>query len=169
MTGALRSARVIVASTSAAAGTATDTTGPAIAAWLQERGFSVAGPTVVSDGIDVEHAVRSALDDAPAVIVTTGGTGVSPSDRTPEAVAPLLELQLPGIIEELRRRGAEHLPAAVLTRGVAGFAGPTFVVTLPGSAGGVRDGLAVLEPILDHLLAQRTGAKRSNDGHARRR
>ncbi|MEJ6489404.1 molybdopterin-binding protein [Leucobacter sp. USCH14] len=163
-----RTARVIVASTSAAAGSAPDTTGPLIAGWLRERGFTSEDPVVVADGEEVERAVQSALDEAPAVLVTTGGTGVSPSDRTPEAVAPLLELQLPGIIEELRRRGAEHLPAALLTRGVAGFAGSTFVITLPGSTGGVRDGLAVLEPILDHILAQRSGAERSREGHAPR-
>ena len=163
-----RSAHVIVASTSAAAGSAPDTTGPAIANWLHARGFTSVGPVVVADGEEVERAVRTALEAGPAVIVTTGGTGVSPSDRTPEAVAPLLDLQLPGIIEELRRRGAEHLPAALLTRGVAGFIGPTFIVTLPGSTGGVRDGLAVLDPILDHLLAQRSGAERSREGHAPR-
>ncbi len=163
------SARVVVASTSAAAGEAPDTTGPHIAEWLRARGFATPEPAVVADGDEVGRAVRAALDAAPSVVVTTGGTGVSPSDCTPEAVAPLLELELPGIIEELRRRGAEHLPAAVLTRGVAGFVGSTFVITLPGSTGGVRDGLAVLEPILDHLLAQRTGAVGAKNGHAPRR
>ncbi|WP_200329571.1 MULTISPECIES: molybdopterin-binding protein [unclassified Leucobacter] len=169
MSEAPRAARVIVASTSAAAGKASDTTGPLIAEWLREHGFTTGDPSVVADGDDVARAVRSALAEAPAVIVTTGGTGVSPSDRTPEAVEPLLEVQVPGLIEELRRRGVATLPAAVLTRGVAGFAGSSFIITLPGSAGGVRDGLAVLETTLEHVLAQRSGGTRSHDGHAPRR
>ena len=159
MTGAAaRAGRVIVASTSAAAGRSTDTTGPEIAAWLLERGFATPDPAVVADGRPVTDALRAALAERPAVLLTTGGTGVSPSDRTPEAVAPVLDVELPGLIEELRRRGAATLPSAVLTRGVAGFAGPTFVMTLPGSRGGVRDGLAVLDPVLEHLLGQRSGA-----------
>lgn len=161
------SARVIVASTSAAAGTAADTTGPAIRAWLHERDFDTPPAEVVADGDPVAAAVRSALADRPALILTTGGTGISPSDRTPEAVDPLLDVRLPGLIEELRRRGAATLPTAVLTRGVAGFSGPTFVMTLPGSTGGVRDGLAVLDGVLTHLLAQHRGA--AKDGHGDRR
>ncbi|UOR02729.1 molybdopterin-binding protein [Leucobacter allii] len=153
-----RRARVVVASTSAAAGTAADTTGPMIAAWLRERGFATPEPRVVADGADTAAAVRAALADAPEVLLTTGGTGVSPSDATPEAVEPLLDVRLPGLVEELRRRGAAVLPSALLTRGVAGFAGRTFAMTLPGSPGGVRDGLAILDPILDHLIAQRAGA-----------
>lgn len=157
------SARVIVASTSAAAGISTDSTGPAIRDWLVARGFEVPPPSVVADGDPVAAAVRAALSERASVIITTGGTGISPSDRTPEAVDQLLDVRLPGLIEELRRRGAAALPAALLTRGVAGFAGDTFVMTLPGSPGGVRDGLGVLEPVLSHLLAQRTGTP--NNGH----
>lgn len=183
------SARVIVASTSAAAGLAPDTTGPEICAWLAERGLRVDGPEVVADGAPVGAAVRAALrglrggasggwhpsgraeatagswpahesgataiGQVPDVILVTGGTGVSPTDCTPEEVAPLLDVEVPGLIEELRRRGAATLPSALLTRGVAGFAGRTFVMTLPGSPGGVRDGLAVLDPVLGHLLGQR--------------
>lgn len=153
----MRRAAVIVASTRAAAGTAEDRTGPVIAEWLAERGFETPSPAVVADGAPVGEAVRAAIRDRCAVVVTTGGTGVSPDDRTPEEVAPLLEVQLPGFIEELRRRGAAAMPAALLTRGVAGFARGTFVITLPGSLGGVRDGLAILDPLIDHLLGQRSG------------
>lgn len=157
--GTAGTARVIVVSTSAAAGDAPDRTGPGIVQWLRDAGFTVDPPRIVADGDPAAEAVREALADGPSVILTTGGTGVAPSDRTPEAVAPLLEVQLPGVIEELRRRGADTLPHAILTRGVAGFAGDTFVMTLPGSPGGVRDGLAILAPVLPHLLAQRTGSR----------
>ncbi|SJN10090.1 Molybdenum cofactor biosynthesis protein MoaB [Leucobacter sp. 7(1)] len=152
-------ARVIVVSTSAAAGHAPDRTGPVIRKWLTAAGFTVDSPLIVADGDPAGQAVREALAGDPRVILTTGGTGVAPSDRTPEAVAPLLALQLPGVIEELRRRGAASFPHALLTRGVAGFAGDTFVMTLPGSPGGVRDGLAILEQVLPHLLAQRSGSR----------
>ncbi|MGK0715396.1 MogA/MoaB family molybdenum cofactor biosynthesis protein [Leucobacter sp. W1153] len=173
-------ALVIVASTRAAAGEAEDTTGPEICRWLQGRGFAVSGPVVVADGEPVGEAARAALVPAepvgsagsvgsaaiaaspPTVILITGGTGVSASDRTPEMVGPLLDLQVPGLIEELRRRGTAKTPGAALTRGVAGFAGATFIMTLPGSPGGVRDGLEILEEVLDHLLAQRQGRSESH-------
>lgn len=151
----MRSAVVIVASTRGAAGQADDRTGPVIQEWLTARGFETASPEIVADGEPVGAAVRTSLIKQPTIIVTTGGTGISPSDATPEQVGPLLDVQLPGIIEEIRRRGSSTIPAAMLTRGVAGFASDTFVVTLPGSPGGVRDGLAVLDQVLEHLLGQR--------------
>ena len=154
----MRRAIVVVVSTRAAAGAAEDLTGPVIRAWLEQRGFTADPPVVVPDGGPVRDALGAALVADPDVVITTGGTGVSLDDRTPEQVAPLLDVQLPGLIEELRRRGARALPTALLTRGVAGFAGDTFIITLPGSPGGVRDGLDVLDPVLEHLLGQRAGS-----------
>ncbi|AWB96932.1 molybdenum cofactor biosynthesis protein [Agromyces badenianii] len=152
-----RTAVVIVASTRAAAGVSPDRTGPVIARWFADRGFEVVGPEVVADGDAVATALRRSLEGRPAVIVTTGGTGLSPSDATPEATAPLLDREVPGVMEELRRRGTASTPTAVLSRGLAGVAGSTFLVNLPGSTGGVRDGLAVLDDVLDHVLDQLAG------------
>lgn len=148
-----QTAAVIVASTGAAAGTRSDTTGPAIAAWFAENGYAVDAVTVVADAAIGEELAR-VLATAPAVIVTTGGTGLSPSDRTPEATIPLLDRKLPGIAEAIRARGLVSTPTAALSRAVAGTANGTVIVNLPGSSGGVRDGLAVLAGTLDHLVAQ---------------
>lgn len=158
-------AAVLVVSTQGAADPALDRTGPVIAAWLRERGFTTAEPTIVADGGPIAETITGEVLAGARVVVTTGGTGVTPTDRTPEAVAPLLDLELPGIVEEIRRRGlAGAGPTALLSRGVAGIAsGGTFVVTLPGSRGGVADGLGVLDGLLDHVLAQLHGA-----GHAPR-
>lgn len=147
-------AAVIVASTSAAAGTADDRTGPTIRGWLEGHGFTVGDPIVVPDGRPVGVALQREISRGHAVILTTGGTGVSPSDATPEVTAPLLDVQLPGIMEEMRRVGAETTPTAVISRGLAGVSRGTFVMNLPGSRGGVADGLRVLGPILDHLIEQ---------------
>ena len=149
---------VIVASTRAAAGEYEDRTGPVIAAWLAERGFAVDGPHVRADGPGVAAALAEAVAGDARVILTTGGTGITPTDRTPEATAPLLDLEIPGIMEEARRLGTAHTPTAVLTRGHAGVAGGAFVMNLPGSPGGVRDGLGLLDGILDHVLAQIRGS-----------
>ncbi|PYY36805.1 MogA/MoaB family molybdenum cofactor biosynthesis protein [Curtobacterium sp. MCJR17_055] len=158
-------ASVVVVSTSAATDPALDRTGPVIADWLRDRGFAVGDPVIVADRGPVADTLAAAVAGGARVVITTGGTGVTPTDRTPEAVAPLLDLELPGIVEEIRRRGlAGAGPTALLSRGVAGIVGGgTFVVTLPGSRGGVADGLAVLDGLLDHLLAQLHG-----DGHAPR-
>ncbi|WP_066516391.1 MogA/MoaB family molybdenum cofactor biosynthesis protein [Curtobacterium ammoniigenes] len=151
-------AAVIVVSTSAAQNRALDGTGPVLAAWLRERGFTVDEPTIVSDDGPVHETVRTAADSA-AVVVTTGGTGLTPTDRTPEAVAPLIDRAIPGILEAIRARGAAAAPTSILSRGIAGVtAGGALIVTLPGSTGGVRDGIAVLDPIIDHLLAQLRGS-----------
>lgn len=154
---ASRRAAVLVTSTRAAAGSYPDRTGPVIAAWLAERGFTVAGPVVVADGEPVPTALVAALADAPDVLITTGGTGIAPGDGTADAVRRLLEVELPGIGEELRRRGSATTPRALLSREVAGLVGRTIVLTLPGSPGGVADGLALFDEILGHLLDQRDG------------
>jgi len=157
-----RRAAVLVASTRAAAGTYEDRTGPVIADWLRSRGFEVVGPIVVADAA-IADALSEQLAQHPHLILTTGGTGVSPDDRTPEATRALLDMELPGIAEEVRRRGTEVTPSAILSRAIAGVAGRTLVMNLPGSSGGVRDGLAVLGDVLDHLLDQIAGG--DHPGH----
>ncbi|WP_068156557.1 bifunctional molybdenum cofactor biosynthesis protein MoaC/MoaB [Rhodococcus phenolicus] len=151
-----RSAVVLVSSTGVAAGTREDTTGPVIARWLTERGFAVRGPLVYPDA-RIAEGLADALTGAPALVLSTGGTGASPTDATPEATLAVLDRELPGVAESIRRRGLEVTPHAVLSRGVAGLVGRTVVVNMPGSPGGVKDGLAALDPIVDHLLAQVSG------------
>jgi molybdenum cofactor synthesis domain-containing protein len=159
-------ALVITASTRAAAGMYADKGGAILAAGLVELGFEVDGPQVVADGDPVGAALRAALASAAYdVILTTGGTGVSPGDRTPEQTRPVLEREVPGIAEALRGYGAAHgVPASVLSRGLAGIAGRTLVVNLPGSSGGCRDGLAVLGPLLGHVVDQLAGGDHASPG-----
>ncbi|WP_416393674.1 MULTISPECIES: MogA/MoaB family molybdenum cofactor biosynthesis protein [unclassified Curtobacterium] len=157
-------AAVVVVSTQASVDPALDRTGPVIAGWLRERAFTVTEPIIVPDGGPIAETVSAELLSDARVVITTGGTGVTPTDRTPEAIAPLIDLELPGLAEEIRRRGlAGAGPTALLSRGVAGIAGGTLIVALPGSRGGVADGLAVLDGLLDHVLAQVSG-----EGHAPR-
>ncbi len=146
----------VVVSTGVAQGTRQDTTGPLLVAWLRESGLHVGEPRVVADA-DVGAALAAAIRERPAVLLTTGGTGPSPSDRTPEATAALLDRTMPGIAEAIRARGVRATPTAALGRGLAGQAGGTIVVNLPGSAGGVTDGLEVLSELMPHLLRQVRG------------
>ena len=151
-----RSAVVVVASTGGAQGTREDTTGPRITQWLSDNHFDVRGPIVVADA-DIAAGLSDALTGGPALIVTTGGTGVSPTDATPEATRPLLTRELPGLAEAIRQKGIAATPHASLSRGLVGLADRTLIVNLPGSPGGVKDGLSVLEPVIEHLLAQVEG------------
>ena len=150
-------ARVLIASTRAADGTSEDRTGPLLVAWLEGRGLDAVTKEVVADGPDVGEAIRRAVAEGVDVLVTSGGTGISPTDVTPEQTAPVIDREMPGVLEAVRRRGEAASPTALLSRGLAGMAGRSFVVNLPGSRGGVKDGIAVLDPILDHLLEQRDG------------
>jgi molybdenum cofactor synthesis domain-containing protein len=151
-------ARVIVASNRAAAGVYADTSGPLLVAGLRELGCDVEDqPQVVPDGEPVAEALRTAVADGIDVVVTSGGTGITPTDRTPEATRGLLDFEIPGIAEAVRAYSRDRVPAAALSRGVAGVAGRTLIVNLPGSSGGARDGLAVLRPILRHTVDQLRG------------
>jgi len=148
---------VVVASTRASRGLYLDQTGPLIEQWLTERGFDVTERTVVADGEPVGGAIRTAIFEQADLVITTGGTGLSPTDRTPEHTRPLLDVEIPGLADAIRAAGAPAVPTAMLSRGVAGIADRTLVVNLPGSTGGVRDGLAVLDTVLDHALDQIAG------------
>jgi molybdenum cofactor synthesis domain-containing protein len=148
---------VVVASNRAAAGVYADTSGPILVDGLRELGFDVADPVVVPDGPPVEAALREAVAGGADVVLTSGGTGVTPTDATPEMTRRVLDYEVPGIAEAIRAAGAAKVPAAILSRGLAGVAGRTLVVNLPGSRGGAKDGLAVLGPVLKHAVDQLRG------------
>lgn len=150
-------ARVIVASNRASAGVYADTSGPRLVAGLRDLGCEVGEPVVVPDGEPVAAALRTAVSDGVDVVLTSGGTGVTPTDRTPEATRGLLDFEIPGIAEAIRAHSRDKVPAAALSRGLAGVAGRTLIVNLPGSTGGAKDGLAVLGPLLSHTVDQIRG------------
>lgn len=158
-------AAVVVASNRASTGVYEDTTGPLIVAALRDWGFEVGDPAVVGDGAPVAEAISAALSDGVAVVLSTGGTGINPTDRTPEATLPLLDRELPGVAEAIRAHGiANGVPTAMLSRGLAGVAGSAVVVNLPGSRGGVKDGLAVLADVLPHAVDQLAGGDHPGGG-----
>ncbi|KRD09753.1 molybdenum cofactor biosynthesis protein [Mycobacterium sp. Root265] len=153
----MRSARVIIASTRAAAGVYEDRTGPVIVEWLTGRGFDVGAPVVVADGAEVSRALFAAVDARVNVVITSGGTGISPTDRTADATADIVDYQIPGLADAIRRSGLPHVPTSVLSRGVCGVRDGVLIINLPGSTGGVKDGLGVLADVLEHALDQLAG------------
>jgi molybdenum cofactor synthesis domain-containing protein len=152
-------ATVVSASNRAAAGVYEDTTGPLIVEAMTGLGFEVTGPVVVPDGDPVATAIRDAVAAGARAVITTGGTGLTPTDRTPEVTRALLDWEVPGIAEAIRAHGAgKGVPTAALSRGLAGISGDALIVNLPGSKGGVKDGLAVVVPLLVHAVQQIVGS-----------
>ncbi|MEQ7010215.1 MogA/MoaB family molybdenum cofactor biosynthesis protein [Actinopolymorpha sp. B17G11] len=149
---------VVTVSNRAAAGVYADRAGPILVAGLRELGFAADEPLVVPDGEPVVTALREAVAEAYDVVLTTGGTGLNPNDQTPEMTRRVLEVEVPGLAEAVRAYGVDHgVPTAALSRGLAGLAGSTLIVNLPGSSGGARDGMAVLAPVLRHAVEQIRG------------
>ena len=161
-------ALAVTVSNRASAGVYEDRSGPVLVELLRAAGCSVVdGPVVVADGDPVEAVLLEAVEEGYDVVVTTGGTGLTPGDLTPEMTRRVLEKEIPGIAEALRSAGAAAgVPTAILSRGLAGVAGHTLIVNLPGSTGGVRDGVAVLAPVLGHAVSQINGGDhvRANSG-----
>ncbi|MBI3213322.1 MAG: MogA/MoaB family molybdenum cofactor biosynthesis protein [Mycobacterium sp.] len=156
-----RTGRVVIASTRAAAGVYEDRCGPIITDWLNERGIVTPAPVVVADGDPLQPALRAAVADAVHVLLTSGGTGISPTDATPQITSALIDYEIPGLADAIRQAGLPKVPTSILSRGVCGVAGRTLVVNLPGSPGGVRDGLGVLATVIDHALEQLAGEDHS--------
>jgi molybdenum cofactor synthesis domain-containing protein len=158
-------ALAITVSNRAAAGVYEDRSGPVLAELLRAAGCEVDGPRVVPDGDPVEAALRDAVRAGYDVVVTTGGTGLTPTDLTPEMTGKVLDREVPGIADAIRQEGAAAgVPSAVLSRGLAGLAGQTLIVNLPGSTGGVRDGMAVLSRVLTHAVDQVRGGDHPRSG-----
>ena len=158
LVGADRRAVVITSSSRAAAGVYPDRSGPVIVDRLQSWGFATGAPIVVADGDEFGLTLRDVLASEPDLVITTGGTGLTPTDVTPEQTMPLLDRLVPGIAEGMRAAGvAKGVPTAMLSRGLVGISGQSLVVNLPGSRGGVSDGLDVLEKVLEHVLQQLPG------------
>lgn len=151
-------AEVITVSTRAAAGAYEDTAGPTVCKALRDLNFAVDAPLVVADG----DPLRAALTDViatgrAALVITCGGTGLSPTDETPQITKTLIDYEVPGLAELVRASSWDRVPAAALSRGIAGVAGSTLVINVPGSRGGASDAIAALAPVLTHALDQLAG------------
>ncbi len=147
-------ALAVTVSNRASAGVYADTSGPILVMRLTSLGFAVDGPVVIPDGTRVEEVLRDAVEQGYDAVVTTGGTGLTPTDQTPEMTRRVIEREVPGIAEAIRLTGRDKVPAAILSRGLAGVAGRTLIVNLPGSRGGVQDGMDVLAEVLRHAVDQ---------------
>ena len=155
---AVRTAVVITASNRASAGVYADTSGEILAAGLTKLGYELKDPIVIPDNISqIQAAIELSLAGKVDLIVTTGGTGVSPHDVTPEATAPLIKKLLPGIPEAFRAYSRDRVPTTDLSRGLAGVTGSSLIINLPGSPGGVRDGLVIIERLAGHVHDQIAG------------
>jgi molybdenum cofactor biosynthesis protein B len=151
-------AQVITVSDRSHGGLRHDESGPLLAAMLIDLGFAGAEIVVVPDEVpEIEAALRTAIDAGIDLILTTGGTGFAPRDVTPEATRRVLDKEAPGLAEALRQFNRDKVPTTILSRAVAGVAGSSIVVNLPGSTGGARDGIAVLTPVIGHAITQLRG------------
>lgn len=151
-------ALVVTVSTRAAAGVYEDRGGPVVISALEDLDITADGPRVVPDGEPVEEVLREAVGAGYQLVVTTGGTGLTERDLTPEMTRRVIDREIPGIAETIRGYGVAHgVPAAMLSRGIAGLAGRTLIINLPGSPSGARDGMAVLAPVLRHAVDQADG------------
>jgi molybdenum cofactor synthesis domain-containing protein len=156
---------VVTCSNRSASGERHDDSGELVASLFADAGHEVVSRTIVPDDVStIRAAILAAIEAGAVAVVTTGGTGLTPTDVTPEAVRPMLDREVPGLADAIRMVSRETVPTSVLSRGVAGSIGMTLVVTLPGSPGGVRDGMAVLLPVLEHAIDQLGGGDHPHGG-----
>ncbi|MFM8922243.1 MAG: molybdenum cofactor biosynthesis protein B [Candidatus Nanopelagicaceae bacterium] len=154
----MRRALIITASNRASAGIYKDLSGNDLKSGLTQLGYQVVGHKLVPDDVDqISTTIRSALTEGIDLIVTTGGTGISPTDVTPEATKPLLQKEIPGFAEAMRAYSREKVPTSDLSRALAGVNGRSLIINLPGSQGAVKDGLVIIERLAPHIHDQLAG------------